>query len=131
MVVISALPVIAARQVLFSAFLFFAIVPSAFQLYQTGFDSLTAPAFICIDVSAFWSHGGIHAVMRYANACVAIVSAKKVATAGRKIRLTFGSPAVCVQTRWLCALPSPGVCLCRVTGLKITVQGIEFHGGGR
>src|SRR5438067_1528647 len=89
MVGISALPVIAARQVL----------PSAFQLYQTGFDSLTAPAFIWIDVSAFWSHGGIHAVMRYANACVAIVSAKRVATAGRRIRFTFGSPAVCVQTR--------------------------------
>src|SRR5438270_3567559 len=94
MVGISALPVIAARQVLFSAFQFFAIVPSAFQLYQTGFDSLTAPAFIWIDVSAFWSHGGIHAVMRYANACVASVSAKRVATAGRRIRFTFGSPAV-------------------------------------
>src|ERR1044071_8052260 len=58
----SALPVMAARQVSFSAFQFFAIEPSAIQLYQTGFDSST----LCnwIEARALWSHGGIHALLR-------------------------------------------------------------------
>src|ERR1051326_1502298 len=91
----SALPVIAARHVLFSAFQFLAIVPSAFQLYQTGFDSLTVPPFVWIDVSALWSHGGIHAVMRYeAKACAAKGSTNAGTTAGRGIRTNapFGDP---------------------------------------
>src|ERR1051325_2256517 len=58
----SALPVMAARHVLFSAFQFFAIVPSAFQLYQTGFDSSALCSWI--DVSALWSHGGIQTLTR-------------------------------------------------------------------
>src|SRR3954453_7025138 len=59
-------PVIAARQVAFSAFQFLRIVPSAFQLYQTGFDSVSAPAFNWIDFSASAFHGGIQAVSLYA-----------------------------------------------------------------
>src|SRR4051812_11772144 len=61
----SRVPVIAARQVAFSAFQFFRMVPSAFQLYQTGFDSVSAPAFSWIDVSALAFHGGIQAVSLY------------------------------------------------------------------
>src|SRR3954453_6165990 len=55
-------PVMAARQVAFSAFQFFRIVPSAFQLYQTGFDSVSAPALTWIDFRASAFHGGIQAV---------------------------------------------------------------------
>src|SRR5437764_2336238 len=65
---INCVAVIAARHEAASAFQFLAIVPSAFQLYQTGLDSLTAFAFIWIDVSAFASHGGIQAAIRQANA---------------------------------------------------------------
>src|SRR2546423_14495849 len=50
------LPVIAARQVLFSAFQFFTIEASAFQLYQTGFDSPMALPLVCVEVSALPSH---------------------------------------------------------------------------
>src|SRR5438128_1644520 len=64
MVGTSWLPVIAARQLAASAFQFLAMEPSAFQLYQTGLDSPMAPPFICTDVSALPSHGGIHAAMR-------------------------------------------------------------------
>ena len=90
-----AAPVIAARHVWFSAFQFFAMVPSAFQLYQTGFASLTAPPFICIDVRALPSHGGIQAEMRYeAKDCAATSSKNAAATAGRRIRTNapFGDP---------------------------------------
>src|SRR4051794_33914893 len=66
MVGISCVPLIAARHAAASAFQFFAIVPSAFQLYQTGFDSLTAFALNWIEVSALPSHGGIQAAMRAA-----------------------------------------------------------------
>ena len=54
-------PVIAARHVLFSAFHSLAMLPSAFQLYHTGFDSLSAPTFDCSEVSALAFHGGIQA----------------------------------------------------------------------
>src|SRR5207244_3817575 len=79
-------PVIAARHVGLSAFQFLAIVPSAFQLYQTGFDSLTAFAFIWIDVSAFASHGGIQAAMRAAEECAATSSP---ATVNSRARMTW------------------------------------------
>src|SRR5436309_3572396 len=79
-------PVIAARHVAFSAFQFLAIVPSAFQLYQTGFASLTALAFSWIDVSAFASHGGIHAATRAAaDDCVATSSPAIVNSRARMI----------------------------------------------
>src|SRR5436190_15555713 len=78
-------PVIAARHVAFSAFQFLAIVPSAFQLYQTGFDSLTALAFSWIDVSAFASHGGIQAATRAADDCVATSSPAVVNSRARMI----------------------------------------------
>src|ERR1043165_9307051 len=89
-------PVIAARHVWFSAFQFFAIVPSAFQLYQTGLASLTAPPFIWIDVRALPSHGGIQAVMRYEAKDWAATknTANAATTAGRQIRTNapFGDP---------------------------------------
>src|ERR1043166_7339143 len=91
----SCAPVIAARQVWLSAFQFLAIVPSAFQLYQTGFASFTAPPFICIDVRALPSHGGIQAEMRYeAKDCAATSIENTAATAGREIRTNapFGDP---------------------------------------
>src|SRR2546423_1642052 len=91
MVGINCVTLIAARQVLFSAFQFFAIVPSAFQLYQTGFDSASAFAYNCAEVSAAVSHGGIQAAMRYANDAGAIASGRK--NARKKILdvFTFGS----------------------------------------
>src|SRR5438128_4557803 len=81
-------PVIAARHAAFSAFQFLAIVASAFQLYQTGFDSLTALAFSWIDVSAFASHGGIQAAMRAADDCAAINSPAIVNSRPRMIWTT-------------------------------------------
>src|SRR5437763_3122945 len=81
----SRVPVIAARHDAFSAFQFLAIVPSAFQLYQTGFDSLTALALSWIDVSAFASHGGIQAAMRAADDCAATNSPAVVNSRARMI----------------------------------------------
>src|SRR6476659_5680209 len=66
MVGMRSVPVMAARHVAFSAFQFFRIVPSGFQLYQTGFDSVSAPAFSWTDFSASAFQGGIQAVSWYA-----------------------------------------------------------------
>src|SRR5712671_6624899 len=130
MVGMRSVPVMAARQVAFSAFQFFRIVPSPFQLYQTGFDSVSAPAFSWADFSAPAFQGGIHAVSLYAandevarnstNAAMAAVRNQAPLPCDPLCRSPFRrlKPRSAVQPSGkpdleLCDLPSPGVCLCR------------------
>src|SRR5437588_11806178 len=60
---ITSVPVMAARIVASSAPELRPIEPSAFAVYQPGFDSVIAPAWRCTLLSAFGSHVGIQALI--------------------------------------------------------------------